>query len=363
MQTIKFLQANGKNFSKLTEAFGIKVKDYPEHKLVVLNYDQIESPKTNPIVMECRGLILDYDLNVVCRPFDRFFNLGEAPDTQAHLDMMKATAYAKIDGSFIKIYNHEGVWYCGTRGTAFAESNVGDFDLTFKDLVFKALHVSDDTQFQLTCNRFLHPLVTYCFEVTAMENRVVTRYEGYTLHFLGARFTATGEYVSDDVKSNVLGFGAKEIKEYKFDTPEAAKIAVNELGNLEEGFVVWQDGKPVCKIKSDAYVAVHHIRGEGLTQKRICDLVLSGEQEEYLTYFPEDRVHIQPTADRYDQLIADIHKVQRETAHITDQKQFAIAIKDLHYKSVLFTTRNHRVSVKEAIDRLTDNAKRALLTF
>lgn len=362
MKTIEFLKANGKNFSKLTEAFGIKVKDYPDHKLVVLNYDQIESPKTNPVVMECRGLILDYDLNVVCRPFDRFFNLGEAPETQSHLNMMKATAYEKVDGSFIKIWYHKGVWYCGTRGTAFAESNVGDFNLTFKDLVFKALNVPDDAHFQNRCNLYLDPLITYCFEVTAMENRVVTRYEGYNLHFLGARFAATGEYVTGYVKNSVLLFGAKAIKEYKFDTPEAAKIAVNNLGNLEEGFVVWQDGKPVCKIKSDAYVAVHHIRGEGLSQKRICDLVLSGEVEEYLTYFPEDRVHIQPTSDKYDQLIASLHKVFRETVHIQDQKQFAIAIKDLPFKSVLFTMRNHHTTVYEAINRLSDNAKRALIS-
>ena len=76
MEVIKFLKANGNNFQKLTDVYGIKVKDYPEQKLVVLNYDQINSPKMEPIVQECRGLILDYALNVVCRPFDRFFNYG-----------------------------------------------------------------------------------------------------------------------------------------------------------------------------------------------------------------------------------------------------------------------------------------------
>lgn len=362
MKTIEFLKANGKDFSKLNTAFGIKVKDYPEQKLVVLNYDQIESPKTDPIVMECRGLILDYDLNVICRPFDRFFNLGEAPDTQAHLDMTKAVAYEKVDGSLIKLYFNPklDVWHIATRGTAFAESRVGDFNMSFFDLVLKALNL-DDYTFLPKCREHLDPAVTYVFEVTAMENRVVTRYEGYKLHYLGARVTATGEYVREQQLQAALALGAHDIKSYRFDTKESANKAVNELGNLEEGFVVWQDGKPVCKIKSDAYVAVHHIRGEGLTTKRICDLVISGEQEEYLTYFPEDRVHIEPISNHYDSLMHSIDNVWKLTKGIGNQKEFALAINRLHFKSVLFTMRNHGVTIQEAFGRLSDNAKRDMV--
>ena len=35
MEVIKFLKANGNNFQKLIEVYGIKVKDYPEQKLAV----------------------------------------------------------------------------------------------------------------------------------------------------------------------------------------------------------------------------------------------------------------------------------------------------------------------------------------
>lgn len=61
---------------ELTKEFAIKVRQYDEG-LLVLNYDQIESPKSHPIVMECRALILDTDFNVVSRAFDRFFNIHE----------------------------------------------------------------------------------------------------------------------------------------------------------------------------------------------------------------------------------------------------------------------------------------------
>jgi hypothetical protein len=153
MEVIKYLKEHG--IAKLVSEFSIKVKEYDEG-LIVLNYDQIESPKAHPIVMECRGLIIDEEFNVVSRSFDRFFNYGEQPQTQEHIDWNKAICFEKVDGSLIKIYNWNNDWYVSTRGTAFAESTVNGFDLTFKDLVLKALGCDDDEDFQLLCDGFLN---------------------------------------------------------------------------------------------------------------------------------------------------------------------------------------------------------------
>ena len=54
MNVQKYLEENG--LKKLQEEFKIVVTDYPDR--VVLNYDQIDSPRFNPICDECRGLIL-----------------------------------------------------------------------------------------------------------------------------------------------------------------------------------------------------------------------------------------------------------------------------------------------------------------
>ena len=88
MHVQTYLRTHG--LSKLTEELGIKVKSYPEEGLLVLNYSQIDSPKSHPVVMECRGLILDMEFNVVSRSMCRFFNLGEVPESQAHIDLSKA---------------------------------------------------------------------------------------------------------------------------------------------------------------------------------------------------------------------------------------------------------------------------------
>lgn len=333
MKVVEYINKFG--IEKLEEDLAIKVKRYPDGR-VVLDYNMLESPKTDPIVMECRGIIFANN-KIICHPFSRFFNLGEAPETQAHLDMTKAVAYEKVDGSLIKVYHHNQ-WEIATRGTAFAESGVNGFDITFRELVLKALG-TDEEGFQERANVLLNKDVTYLFEVTAMENRVVTRYEGHKLHYLGARVTETGEFVREQQAENAYAFGAHKIKQYSFTTKEEALKSVNELGGLQEGFVVWQNGVPVAKIKADAYVAVHSIKGEGLTPKRIAELVLSGEEEEYLTYFSEDRVHIEPYVVALAKLHKELQEVWESSKHIETQKDFALAVKDSAFSGALFTAR------------------------
>lgn len=336
MKVIEFLKEHG--VEKLKEETAIIVKEYDEG-LLVLNYDQINSPKAHPLVMECRSLILDTNFNIVSRSFDRFFNYGEAPDTQKHLDFSKAICYEKVDGSLIKIYCHKGKWHAATRGTAFAESEVNGWGISFKDLVLKALDCEDDVEFQMICNLWLDDEWTYIFEVTSAENRVVKKYDSYLLHYLASRHNATGEFGDDFEKEAATTLGAKVVKSFKFDSVQDCIETAKSLPDLEEGYVVYQDGVPVCKIKSPAYLAVHAIRGEGLTPKRIMQPVLMNEQDEYLTYFPEDTKYFIPYIGGLGTLLIDIEEAWKLHGHIEDQKEFALKVKDWSYSAIMFQTK------------------------
>ncbi|MGL4583637.1 MAG: RNA ligase [Flavobacterium sp.] len=357
MEVIKFLKANGNNFQKLTEAYGVKVKDYPEHKLVVLNYDQINSPKMEPVVQECRGLILDYALDVVCRPFDRFFNYGEAETDK--MDLTGYTYFPKLDGSLIKVYYWNKSWRIATRGTAFAESDVGGWGITFEQLALKAADCKDIEEFNARCRCAMFDTnETYLFELTAMENRVVTQYNTPQLTLLSVRNNLTGKFVNTKYEVSL------PTDFYRVNT-FIDGLSINDiiqkadsLKNLEEGFVGYdKEGIPRVKVKSAAYVAVHHIRGEGLNPKRIAELVISGEGEEYLTYFPEDRDTITPYSVALEGLLTKLIDVMMIYRTVEDQKEFALAIKDVQGKSVLFTARKYNISVQEAFQRGTINSK------
>lgn len=357
MQVLDYIKENG--IQKLNEEFSIMVKLYDEG-LYVLNYDQINSPKAHPIVMECRGLIIDHSFNIVSRSLDRFFNLGEQPDTQVHLDWSKAECAEKVDGSLIKIYNWKDTWYCSTRGTAFAESNC-NFGDSFKSLIFKSLDCDDEIEFQHLCNLWLDSDWTYILELTCRENRVVKSYDGYTLHYLASRHNQTGEFGDDYEKQAALMIGGREINTFKFSSVDDCINTAKHLPDLEEGYVVYQDGKPICKVKSPAYVAVHHIRGEGLSAKRIMQLVLINEQDEYLNYFPEDEKFFTPYVEALKQVFNDIVVVYEQFKGITEQKEFALSVKDYPFSGVLFQARQKNKDIIETFHEQSESFKMKVL--
>lgn len=366
LQVIEFIKQQG--FNALTEHFAVSVKDFETPQgdiLTVINYNQIDTPK-NPITNECRSLILDKNtLEVVSQSFDRFFNYGEQPETQKNLDITKAVAYDKIDGSIIKIYNYKGTWYVSTRGTAFGDSKVGGFDLTFKELVLKSQFGAGcsleymERVFQDYCEVDLDPEFTYICEITAMENRVVTRYSGYKLWLLAVRSNKTSQY--QPLLKNTLFLDFNYPNEYKFESISDCIKASKELTDLKEGYVLYQDGVPVCKVKNPAYLAVHHIRGEGLSPKRIADLVIMNEQDEYLTYFPEDLCHFEPYISAFNMFKTTLENVWEENKAIEDQKEFALKVKDVVGSSAMFIARKKQVTIQQAFNEQSDNYKRETL--
>ena len=132
MLHVSRLLANG-GVKNLCDKFKVKIKNYTEHDLMVLNYESFERDRDHPVVVECRGLILNSrTYAVVSRSFDRFFNFQELLQNiggeDAHHKLFQSKEnfkfYEKIDGSLIKIYKYNGEWHASTRGSAFAEKYI-----------------------------------------------------------------------------------------------------------------------------------------------------------------------------------------------------------------------------------------------
>lgn len=333
MHVLDYLNS-GKTLEDLTEEFGIKVNENEKYEgLYCLNYDQIKSPKGHPIVRECRSLVLkrsSQDWVVSSRSFDRFFNLGEI-DGEEH-DITKLIAHEKVDGSLIGLwYDEDYGWLYRTRSMIMPEGmGINGHDLTWSELIER--NIGDLTYLATNEN------ITFIFELVSKWNRVVTKYDNESIYLLAIRENVTGEYRHIDPPSN----GWKIPKQYEFNTVDACIVAAKELPNLEEGYVLYNhDGEPVIKVKSPAYVAAHRLRGEGTPNpKRIMDLVIENEQDEYLAIFPEDRELFEPYIYALESglAIADLSFLPIE--NITDQKEFALTIKHLYYASIMFSARS-----------------------
>ena len=94
-----------------------------------------KAAKSDPIVQECRSLILeDGTWNVVSMAFKRFFNPGEG--TAAVIDWDTASAHQKMDGSLLQLFYYKDRWRCSTRGRLDGSGGLSDSSefKTFGDL-------------------------------------------------------------------------------------------------------------------------------------------------------------------------------------------------------------------------------------
>lgn len=348
----------------LAEELHIVVKDYDNH--VVLNYNQIFSPETDPYVMECRGLILDKEGQVAGRRWNRFFNYGQQPDITGKFVFDGATIYEKVDGSTILVwYNRFDMrWEISTRGTAFAESEQM-FYPTFRQAVLEDGFGVTEEQFQEYFRYNFDIDYSFVFEYCSLKNRIVTVYQEPVMYLISVIENHSGEEYHDAGVAD-LAYGmnvhfsqnVQPIARYDFDSMESLLDTAKNLGDLKEGYVAKDVNGLRIKIKADLYLKVHRIKGEGqLTPKAIASLVAQNEQDEFLAYFPEYRDMFVPIELAAKNLLQDMVHVYNKHKHHESQKDFALAVKDYPFSAVMFTLRKTDKDVTEVWDELREQYK------
>lgn len=350
MQVLQYLSTH--TLVQLKEEFGIKVSQnelYPF--LYVLNYDQINSPKSHPIVVECRSLVLESldgtNFSVVSRSFDRFFNYGECDYSP---DISTITCYEKLDGSLIGVFYYQGEWLYRTKSMIMPNLSVQGFDRTWGNFIESALDWGD-----LPVD-YMNTSKTYIFEVIGRENRVVVRYEGDAAVLLATRDNVTGAY------SDVVNTTFKRPRTYSFKSTTECLESVKNLPNLEEGYVGYNEyGVPCVKIKSPAYLIAHRIKGGGLTPPRIAEMVVINEYDEYLSIFPEDEKHFTKYILAWGILLEEVEFVAKEFSGIVDRKEFAFKVKDYSTSAVLFQHKTKGGCVKHLMNEQKTSYKVKLL--
>lgn len=366
MEVLNYLRTH--SLDQLTEEFGIKVRLYPDHDLAVLNYDQLESPRFHPIVRECRGLIINTRyLHVISRTFPRFFNFNEDPNEVFDFDDIKRVE-EKADGSLMSVYHYRASWHVASRGTAFAESTTAT-GLTLKEIFEEAIG-TDVNSFMAGFS----PEFNHVFELCSLHNKVVKIYEKPVVYYLtrfhvksGAEYHHHAKSTVDNIwnDSNYNGVDSKKIllpKIYELKSVDEIVESFRNIPATDEGYVLVDGNGNRLKIKNPAYIDLHHLKGNGeLTPNRITDIVFRGETEEVLSYFPEYRPFFEPFQKSYDTLIKEVDKYTDLVYNMDiSQKEFALLIQSLPFKSVLFSMRSGK-SLQEAFDKLSTSGRTSLL--
>ncbi len=318
----KFLSEN--SIEDLTQQLGIKAVVHPSLPLVILNYSQIDSPKTHSIVRECRGLVLELgSYKIVAKTFDRFFNWGEVADEMSLFDFSNFHTLSKEDGSLCILYNYKGNWLANTRGS-FGIGEINFVDLTWNQGFCKALNVNNLNELNLD------PSLTYIAEFCSPWNKVVRRYPEPKMYLLSVfnGLNELGTYEVDELAKPYFHrperFNFTSVLEIQEFLQQASKQDATF-----EGVVICDKEFRRWKIKNPTYLALHSLKGEGdnlFHPKYLLPFILNGESAELLNYFPEAesqfRKYEKMVNDHYDNL----QSVWEECWEINSQKEFALAV-------------------------------------
>ena len=323
-----------------------------------MNYDQIETKKHIPEADACRGLILDkYNYTPLCRSFDRFYNYGEDPNSD-NFPIQDSTVTEKIDGSLIRFwfYPYDDQWCCSTRKCAFGEGETR-LGRTFTQVVENTIGTYVNSFMSKHFPLQQDKMKTYIFELVSPETRVVKPYKTNELYLLAIRDNITGEYASLNTLQEVSEMiGIRLPKRFTFNNISNVLNSMKELPALDEGYVVeYNDWR--IKIKNPSYLAVAHIRNNGiLSIQRIWYLVVTGVDTEYLNYFPEDLQYFTKYQIKLSLLKKEITETYMYYKDIVSQKDFALAIKGLPYVGILFSMRKGK-TLQECLESSLQNGK------
>lgn len=297
---------------------------------VSLKYNAIESPMNMPIVQQCRGMVRRMSGELLAWPYNKFWNLGES--LAAPIDWQSAYLMDKLDGSLMILF-HDGMEWCvASSGHPTAGGTYGlGGSITYREK-FWQVFVAQGMSFPVG-----YESDAFFFELCAPDNRIVVQYESPKLICHGARNRATGkEWDWIPFWHHARGLNWTIVNRVNVSS---AKDAVEQAAALDplklEGFVVVDEHFNRVKIKCPRYVTLHHMRGDA-TPRRAVELFQNGEMGETLTYFPELREVFDPVLDKIRMVAGQVVEDWLANNAAPTRKDFAIAVKDRPYSSLLF---------------------------
>jgi hypothetical protein len=332
LEVQEYLRKNGLN--ALCDSYQVMARRSILHpNLVLLKYDQINSPMGEKIVQQCRGIIFDETDNwkVISRPYDKFFNHEEGH--AAKIDWSTAKVFEKLDGSLMTVYWYDGLWRVSTSGTPDGAPEVNGTGKSFATLFWE---VWKELGYHLPIN----PDLCYMFELMTPWNRVVVRHEKNRIVHHGARFLSDG---MDEMYPFNGGecFGWEVAKTFDLSNLDGVLAAAKELNPIEaEGYIVVDHMFRRVKVKSPAYVALHHVISN-MSKRKLLEFMKVGEASEVIAYYPEWAPVLKELDEKIAALVKEAEDYYDTIDEISDQKDFAHWALKFKHPAALFTKRKN----------------------
>lgn len=313
----------------------VRVQTNEDDTLSIYNYTEVAQYKRywNNVTLNCRGLILDNYMNIVARPWKKFFNFGERPLLFSTDDPVEVTD--KKDGSLGILYQHPvtGDWKIATRGSFQSE---------------QAIHAT-----KIWNDKYSHRVasidgLTVLFEIIYPSNRIVLDYDKLDdLVLLGSVQNKYGWYYGPNETAGMINWPGlvTEVFEYK-TTNDCFKVHRPNA----EGLVI-RCGSEMVKLKQEDYVALHKLV-TGLNERAVWERLKAGESCDSICSSLPDEFHnfVDETVEQLEQEFDDILGIAKleygaiisELPAGFSRKQFALMAVKCKNPSLLFNLLDNR---------------------
>ena len=346
----KYLR-NGGTLQSIEDKYYIYSKRHSNfNNLVLFKYDQIYSPFAEEIVREARGIILDEnnDWNIVNFSMKKFFNYSEGHASK--IDWNTAKCLCKEDGSLMQLYSFNNEWHIATSGTPDAKTPINDYGFSFEELFWNTF--GDKSKLPSPdCGK------CFWFELVSQYNRIVVRYNNPELILLGGRDLTTLQELTLEEAGKYFPH-IRPVKSFPLQSVEQIVATFEHISPLsQEGFVVCDNNFNRIKVKSPAYIALHHLKDNLVSKRNLVEVVRSGEIDEVVSAFPEYSTILFEIKSKLNELISSLEKTYEEIKDIKIQKEFALIAITTPCSGALFTLRaNKTPSIRAFIkDMRIDN--------
>lgn len=251
-----------------------------------VNFEDSFPPVTDErsaLLRECRGLMFDKEGFLISRGYNKFFNINEREETQAHLiessndfESGNFVVLEKMDGSFIRPVRINGVVrLCTKHGITdqalMAEKFVANSPIknNYTNL-FEALTQCD---------------MTGIFEYCSRENQIVLDYDEPTLVLTGLRHNMSGEYLSYEYITDICaGYGVPVVQQIKalWSLPLDEIMATMKASEFIEGVVIRFNNGHMVKLKSEWYCLRHRAKDSIWLEKNLIETHLTGKLDDIM---------------------------------------------------------------------------------
>lgn len=262
------MKYNLSEFEKRVES-GL-IRKVETDKLVLYNYtDKCTYDRAwDEYTLAARGIIFEKETGkLIAKPFPKFFNLGEMPETQLlNLPNEPYDVTQKMDGSLGIIYFYDDEWHVATRGSFTSEQAV-----KAQEMLLDSEYIDE-----------LVPGITYLVEIIYPGNKIVVNYGQEE------KLVCLAVYNGDsELERSTFPKGMEKAAAFAYPIEEM--IALQKiLPKDEEGFVVrFQSGLRV-KIKGHEYLKIHKMISN-MSPLSFWESMENGVvNKEYLSQLPEE---------------------------------------------------------------------------